>query len=261
MLVTNKFVMINFPKTGSSFARKVIKRVYAHSQTALSNSNMICVELILPNTRNKVSQNKSDHHGTYCQIPPNYIDREIVSIVRNPLDRFLSIYKYGAWKHSPPIPKNLIKKLFPKFPELNIDEFIEMQNQSIKYRLGFDIKKIDIGIQSVQLIQMFFRNPDLTLKNIFSNLYSKYDIGTDIADIKFLNQENLRKDLFNLLILSGFKEDELAFIQTEKASNVSNYGLDDKKIFVTEKLKLYLEEKEWLYNSVFKNATLNPLTK
>ncbi len=253
--------MLNFPKTGSSFARKVIKKVYTNTQTELSKSGMICEELILPNTRNKVSQNKSDHHGTYSQIPPCYIDREIVSILRNPLERFLSIYKYGAWKHSPPLPKDLLKKLFPNFPELNIDEFIEMQNESIKHRLGFDIKKIEIGIQSVQLIQMFFRNPDLTLKNIFSGFYSREEVETGIGEIKFLSQENLREDLFYLLIKCGFKENELAFIQTEKASNISVYDANGKSIFVTEKLKQYLDEKEWLYNSVFKNALHYSLPK
>lgn len=252
MLVTNKFVMLNFPKTGSSFARKVIKKVYANTQTELSKSGLKCEELILPNTRNKVSQNKSDHHGTYSQIPPSYMDREIVSILRNPLDRFLSIYKYGAWKHSPPLPKDLLRKLFPNFPELYIDEFIEMQNESIKHRLGFDIKKNEIGIQSVQLIQMFFRNPDLTLKNIFSGLYSREEVEAGIGEIKFLSQENLREDLLYLLIKCGFKDDELAFIQLEKASNISDYTINDKSILLTDKLKMYLEDKEWLYNLVFK---------
>ncbi len=29
MFVTDKFVMIHFPKTGSTFARKALKRIYA----------------------------------------------------------------------------------------------------------------------------------------------------------------------------------------------------------------------------------------
>jgi hypothetical protein len=261
MLVTNKFVMLNFPKTGSSFARKVIKKAYANSKTEFSKSQMMCEELILPNIRNNISKNKSDHHGTYCQIPPSYTDREIVSILRNPLDRFLSIYKYGAWKHSPPLPNDLVRKVFPNFPELTIDEFIEMQNESIKHRLGFDIKKIEIGIQSIQLIQMFFRNPDSTLKNIFSGIYSKEEVENGLGNIKFLSQENLREDLFHLLIKCGFKEDELAFIQAEKASNVSDYGTNDKSIFLTQNLKQYLEDKEWLYNSFFNNSTFNYLKR
>ena len=256
MLVTNKFIMLNFPKTGSSFARKVIKRVYANTLTGFSNSTIICEELILPNIRNKVSKDKSDHHGTYCQIPPEYRNRKIVSIIRNPLDRFLSIYKYGAWKHSPPIPNNEVKKLFPKFPELEIDEFIEMQNESIKYRLGFEIKEFEIGIQSVQLVQMFFRSPEIILKSIFNGSYSKSDVVSGIGDIKFLNQEYLREDLIRFLISNGFNENELSFIRTEKASNISDYETADKSIFVTDKLKLYLEDKEWLYNSIFKQVTI-----
>lgn len=250
MLVTDKFVMLNFPKTGSSFARKVIKKVYADSQSRLSNLNVICEELILPNIRNRVAKNKSDHHGTYSQIPLKYMNREVVSIIRNPLDRFLSLYRYGAWKQSPPIPNTEIRSLFPSFPELDMDEFIEMQNIGIKYRLGFDIQKIGIGIQSIQLVQMFFRHPKLTLEKISGGSHA-IDILSEMGDIRFLNQENLREDLIDFLSKHGFEANELAFIRTEKASNVSDYGTNDKAMLVTDRLKLYLENTEWLYDSLF----------
>jgi len=247
--------MLNFPKTGSSFSRKIIKRVYANALIDKPNSNLMCEELILPNIRNKVTQGNLDHHGTFSQIPQKYRNRIVVSIIRNPLDRFLSLFMFGAWKQSPPIPNTEIKKQFPNFPNLEIDDFIKMQSQSIKYRLGFDIGKVEIGIQSIQLVQMFFEKPETVLKKIFSGSYSKDEILSEIGNIKFLMQENLREGLISLLADFGFTQNELQFIQTEKASNITNYEGFSKSKLVTENLQLYLTEKEWLYNLLLEKVT------
>lgn len=254
MIITDQFIMLNFPKTGSSFSRKMIKKAYANAQT--ENTNLVCEELILPNIRNQIAQGKSDHHGTYSQIPEELRNRIVFSIIRNPLDRFLSLFAFGAWKQSPPIPLSEIRKQFPNFPNLEIDDFIRLQNQSIKYRVGFDIGKIEIGIQSIQLVQMFFEEPEVILKKLFTGSYSSKDeILSEIGNIKFLKQENLRDELISLLIGFGFAKSELQFIETEKASNITNYDGFSKSKLITDNLNSYLSEKEWLYNLLWEKIT------
>lgn len=82
MLVTDSFVMLNYPKTGSSFARKVIKDLYARQPKSWFRRRW-CKELILPNIR---TCGADDQHGCYSQIPPQYRNREVMSIVRNPFE-------------------------------------------------------------------------------------------------------------------------------------------------------------------------------
>jgi hypothetical protein len=93
------------------------------------------------------------------------------------------------------------------------------------------------------------------LKKIFSGSYSKDEILSEIGNIKFLMQENLREGLISLLADFGFTQNELQFIQTEKASNITNYEGFSKSKLVTENLQLYLTEKEWLYNLLLEKVT------
>lgn len=241
--------MLNFPKTGSSFARKVIKKIYA-------NAHLSCYELLLPNVRNLHAKSSIDHHGTFNQIPLEYRNRPVISIMRNPIDRFLSTFMYKAWVDSPPMPKPKVIKLFPNFPHLDVDQFIELQEQSMPYRLGFDMGKRDIGIQSIQLIQMFFKNPGRTLKNIFTGSYSKEALLSEMGNVRFLSQENLRNDLSRFLTDMGLTQDNISIISTQKASNVSNYSTDDKSLMITDRLRAYIEKKEWLYGLIYRHRDL-----
>lgn len=246
MIITDEFVMLNFPKTGSSFARKMIKKLYAEAGLPLE-------ELLLPNIRNLQARGKVDHHGSFCQIPLEHKSKPVISIIRNPLDRFLSTYMYKAWADSPPLPLSEIIDKYPDFPNLSIDEFIRLQDESVSCRLGYDVKKAEIGMQSIQIVQMFFKNPEATLKNIFTGNYLKDELLSEIGKIKFLNQENLRNDLFDFLVDLGFKKEEADFIFNEKASNVTNYDIDDKSLLITDNARSYITDKEWLYNMIWKN--------
>ena len=237
--------MLNFPKTGSSFARKVTKELY--TQAGLSYE-----ELLLPNIRNVQAKSKQDQHGTYCQIPGEHKNKLVVSIIRDPLDRLLSTYMYRAWADSPPLPQTELMKLFPDFPDLSIDQYLQLQDMSLKYRLGYDVENPPIGIQSIQMIQMFFKNPEKTLSDIFNNKYESDRLLSEMGEIKFLNQSKLRNDLVEFLCSLGFAASEVDFIYSKKASNVTNYPVVDKSTLITENLKAYIGEKEWLYNSVWK---------
>jgi len=81
MIITDDFVMLNFPKTGSSFAREALKRLYA-------NRNII--ELMLPKITEKRYRDRVDQHGTFRQIPLAHKNKPVLSITRNPLSRFQS---------------------------------------------------------------------------------------------------------------------------------------------------------------------------
>jgi hypothetical protein len=120
MLITDSFVMLNYPKTGTSFARQVIKELYAREPRRWFGR--WCKELILPNIR---TPGVADQHGTYSQLPRRYRNREIVAIIRNPYDRFLSVFEFRYWVNVPLLPWDVVYRRFPSFPSLTLDEYVD----------------------------------------------------------------------------------------------------------------------------------------
>ena len=96
--------MIDFPKTGTSFARKVIKSIHAQRisnsilsrfliHTGLQESDIQIVKI--------KKWNRLTQHGSVRDIPKKHLSKEIVSIARNPFSRLLSNFHYQFWLRNP----------------------------------------------------------------------------------------------------------------------------------------------------------------
>ena len=164
MIIADKFVMLNMPKTGSSFARKAIKQVYKNRRDStwygkyLGKLGMNAPgysELFLKNKRGALNQ-----HGHFFEVPPQYKNKVIVSVVRNPYQRAYSGYRFGFWKQScEEYP--WVRDIFPTFPDLTFEEFLEMRRYEMeekKEQFGID-PKLPVGYQTFRFIQMYFKNP------------------------------------------------------------------------------------------------------
>ena len=146
MLITSRFVVLNVPKSGSSFVREVIKTIYAKRQgrkreqhPALRfitarlpdwrpygdvTAREFLKELYVPRIRLRTSG--VDQHGLAIQIPPRFRHLPVVSVARNPYDKFLSDYEFRWWAKSPPLPLRQLVEAFPHYPDLSLDEFAEL---------------------------------------------------------------------------------------------------------------------------------------
>ncbi|MFB6305498.1 MAG: hypothetical protein ABEH43_00640, partial [Flavobacteriales bacterium] len=84
MIVTDKFVMLNFPKTGSTFVRKVLKAIAKEDRTkgryslGLRKPTFKEFEILKhPNIRvNNHRYGILDEHGVYDQIPEEHKEKE-----------------------------------------------------------------------------------------------------------------------------------------------------------------------------------------
>ncbi len=263
MFITEDFVMLNLPKTGSSFARAVLKELYdrEHKRTSLINKFLIKLkiisplykELVLPNIKIQGVKQEYEEHGTYIQIPKNNINRKIFSIVRNPYDRFLSSYEFRAWERKRQISDELINEHFPTFPNLTIDDYLRLQKLTMKYgRLGGRELNCKIGTQSVQFIQMFFKNPKKVLENITDEYIDSDKVFDDIADISFIKQENLRTNLINFLLQNGFNEKDVNFINDFKRVNTTKKIFKDRTKLWTQNSVDYIKKEERLIFKILK---------
>lgn len=261
MLITDDFIMLNIPKTASTFARKVIKQVYrgenegkvtkGFRKLGLELSSV--KEILLPDVRISY-YNKVDQHGIVDQIPKKYLnsEREIISIIRNPFSAWVSRYTYESWKKHPnPDWKEIKEKRFPNYPNLTFHEYIEFTDFNKKYSIG-DInlrKGVELGGLSIQFIQMFCKNHKEALKNIDydfleSGFYEEY-----FPKITFLKTENINEELYTFLSSIGVQKEKLSFILKEKKIKVSNKR--PWSDFIDEKSKKRIIEQEWVLFKLF----------
>ncbi len=258
MIITDEFVMLNYPKTGSSFARKVLKELH---RQRIDNRTFIrrvfdrlnitrrhfLLELMLPDVQGQGVDRKPGKHGTYTQIPMEYKDRTVVSIVRNPYSRFMSGYEFRWWAENPPIRNELITQHFPTFPDISLDDFVRLLELTVIHlRYGGKKPMANVGNLTIQFIKMFFKSPDDIIENLTDEYIDSEKPLTDIADIEFLQQESLDEDLIKFLLKQGYSEEELAFIRIRERENVTiSRGVKRDDLW-TKNALAYIAEKERL---------------
>lgn len=233
MLITDQFILLNLPKTASTFARKVIKKAYRKRIDNWPRKLMIRLgfglpyrELMLPNIKVPFRSGK-DQHGIFDQIPDKYLesDRDIVSIIRNPFEAYISRFTYGSWKKFKPENMEVITDHFPEFPDLTFKRYIEYNNfinRSYRLRENEINTDVTLGTLSVQYIQMFCRNYRKVLAEIDKEFKSKPLYRQHFPDITFLKTETINDDLYRYLLNQGFQSEEVEFIKKEQKVKVSS---------------------------------------
>lgn len=230
MLVTDQFVVLNFPKTGSSFVRATIKRIHDFNAWPKPMLRKLHIphrsslqEFILPVIINENHPYQLSPHGTYQQIPEKHKNKIIVSITRNPFDRYVSQYLFGWWKeeylHAYPL---YIYKKYPRFPDISFQDYYNMVHcVGRKSRLKDASPGIDLGMHTIQFIQFFFKDPYKTLCEIDAEYTQQKRYQADIPEIFFLHQEHLNQELHDFLIACDYPQEKINFILNAKKVNIS----------------------------------------
>jgi hypothetical protein len=228
MIITDRFVMLNFPKTGSSFARKALRKIHRYEtlpnrilrKLNVPQSSMI--ELSLPSVDRRFPDGLQDQHGTYRQIPEGHRHKTVVSIIRNPFDRYVSAYLFGWWKTNLPTTEKRLLEAFPNFPDLSFREYYEMTNLfGRENRLRGLSPRIDLGFYTIQFVQFFFQDPERALRRIDGDYITRKRYLDDMAELVFLHQENLNSELYDFLLAMGYPEADIAFIHNAERVNVT----------------------------------------
>ena len=227
MIITDKFVLLNFPKTGSTFARQAIADLYQKRQEnrglltrVLEKSGLLksplFLELYLPRTEFRDGYNSGvDQHGRYEQVPEQFKSKPVISVVRDPLNRNISFYEYGWWKDHAPALLEDIRREFPAFPDMDFRTYLDYQNFNTRYRdTGVAIPD-DIGAQTVHFIQFFFKDPHAAFRKLNDEYIYSGAYKNDLPEISLLKSEQLNRQLYDYLLACGFTPVELDFINSK----------------------------------------------
>lgn len=202
MLITSDFVVINMPKTGSTFLRTVLANIYRASRPQAEFR-----ELLLPHLERP--ERAPDQHGTLRQIPREHAAKPIVSIARDPADKLISAYEFRFWQKHPPVGMRVAREMFPRFPDLTFGEYLQLAERSNATRLEGG-NPLGLGPQTITFMQMYFNKPASAVAYRSRSYFVDGAYRRDMPAIRFLRFKSLRDELAALLGDHGFSTSELA---------------------------------------------------
>lgn len=268
MLYTRDLIFLAFPKTGTSWVRSVIREVgtqvrYRHSilPEALLSRNYFFEQMVVD-----FHAESAHHHGNRRRIHENHRlpwrllvrlknkrDRLIVTVLRNPIERFESAFNYRHWESFGESRRLGVLKEFPSFPNWNRIDFYEYScrhhEKEISAELNFIPRIQGVGPLSWYFI-FFYASEDFIEKMKQQTHDSIYEVLnlfiTDVEPILFLDQRDLNGELASLLQSYGYIRDENSIRSAEKV----NESIKSKEFISAEVAEFeayFLHQEEFLF--------------
>jgi len=237
MIINEKMIVLNYPKTGSTFVRKMIEEVekmrgnggvkkiklyrkkgkisYIFWLVGISEQ-----ETVLIQTSKMWSENPADEHGGVSQIPWGLSGRPIACAVRNPLDRMVSSYHFRWYAKYPDAPIERVRDLIPSFPDMTFEEYVlyanRLKGERMRKRAGIAGRN-DIGLETILFVRMLFRKPSHVLRCLSDEFVQSGRYKAYLpSDLHLLKTETLNQDLVSFLRSRGYSKEETQFIEDHK---------------------------------------------
>ncbi len=231
MIITDQFVLLNFPRTGSTFVREALASVYGRGGSRFEKvlgrfrpDRDRFRELLLPidRTTTALKVARKSQHGCYSQIPAADRGKPVLCVKRNPFERFVSQFEQGFWRENPPGDLRELQQLFPEFPDLSFSDYLKM-DQVVAYndvRQGAAVEA-DVGTCTLHFIRFFYPDPVAALAGLSDERIDSGEFLRGMPDIHFLQTENLVPGLRAFLSSVGFDEDKTSFLVDKPRVNGS----------------------------------------
>lgn len=200
MIITKDFVILNFPKTGSTYIRTCLKAVYKKNTAfnRIFHKSKVYEDLHFSKIYGNTNKKYKDQHAVFNQIPKKHNQKPIISIIRNPLGRIVSSYHYAWWKKHHLYDLDAIEKKYPTYPELDLITFAKFLNDSDLAPDNF-LKPFakDFGYNTRLFLIFYSSNPEESAKKLLTGKYKLTEVIE--PNISFLKQEQLTQDLIDFI--------------------------------------------------------------
>ena len=261
MIITDDFVFLNFPKTGSTFLRNTFKKIHhckgnrsSEQTTGISDSGKALTVFKAPNIRAYGVNGrwmKNDEHGLRCQIPEKHRHKPIFSVRRNLFKQLVSLYEYRDWAKTNIEQGKEILQIFPNYPNITFQEFISFRSEFSLYKKQAWIQHYPTRLNpsSISLVLFFSKKPFELLSNW--NKDSQNIFLKELSQIKFLKTEHLNSDLFSMLLQYDYKWSEIEFIYSKGKENISKPKGKSYLSYYSKELIETIKQREALFFSAF----------
>lgn len=236
MILTEKLVFLHMGKTGGTFVTKALERMYHPWLVALLRrynlfflGNLRYYKLYrspIRICRNGEVRVLRSQHDFMEGIPPAFRGKPVLSCVRNPYDRYVSLYRFGWWKKEPSRSVREIKKKHPNYPDFTFREFLDFFRDEIEFekrKLGYRTR---YGIYTYKFVQMYY--PE------YRDILMRKEFRLEMPDVRFLEQENLSEELRAALLELGYPEKRTAHIPEMEKINKSRDSRDFRDYYDEE---------------------------
>lgn len=256
MLITNKFVMINYPKTGSTFARKVLMDLHRPSwfRAPLERLGLVKPTLVehfmlkyFFTEEERQSKPDADQHGCVVQIPEQHKGKLIMSVMRDPEARIISSYEFKHWQRFPFPSREAIQELYPHFPDLSFAEYMNMR-MSFAHLAQPPGVNVDIGPMTTQFIRFFAHDPLTTIRALRDDTDLTRDWDLHFPRIRFLHTENLNQELHDFLLDMGYDPKRITSVLDRKKENTTPRS---RKTYLTPAMRDVLHYQERFLYQIF----------
>lgn len=181
----------------------------------------------------------------------------MLSIIRGPLDYYVSFYHYGWWATHPEdsfTDVEAVKRAYPHFPDLSFEEFVTLIDAHARDFSDLGDRPLDgrPGYYTTQILLSYFRDPKAAYARLDERYLEAGDWARDMFDVHFLRTANLNEDLARFLKKRGASK---AFLSALRARapvlpgmererrpdrNLEDYYTPDLREFILLKERLSL---------------------
>lgn len=221
MVITDKFVYIHKPKTGGTFVTDALLQLYEGNWNLLIHAKLAFLKAI--HFRNELGTLilTANKHGGCRDIPKDYLNRQIVSTIRNPFDYYVSQYEFGWWKRKSWY--NYYKKMdgFDKynssFPDLSFTQFMELMPLVFNEAAHRDFHNPHaLGRNTVEFINDCFYRPGEVMQKLDENYVRNGAYRNDMFPVQFIFTHRLNQQFYDFLLSQGYPAERISFIITKK---------------------------------------------
>lgn len=226
VIIADEFVLINYPKTGTTFVRSALRSMYSGQGSLIEQClrrlrlrRLPMRELMFPKLYGDYPLSVRDQHGVYRQIPVSDRKKTVVSIIRNPLTKYISSFVFGWWKDHPPLPLADVLESYPNYPDISFAEFYQLLNHP---RVDEDKLSHPEARRLGSYTRMFLVFYSLDPDEAASRLLQGQSLNEILPPVVFLHQEHLRDELQTFLAGIGCTPADLAHIREARSRNVGS---------------------------------------
>jgi hypothetical protein len=223
MIVTDRFVFLAFPRTGTTFARGALRQLYLRTEPGLlarlglrrTPSPARLRELILPMTDTVMAERagRRSQHGSYRQIPAEARHLPILSVTRDPFDQVVSAYEHRFWRANPIWEVETLKAEYPGYPELTFEQFVDMmQAYGVRNLLKGKQPRARVGFLTLRFLKFYGVDPERLVDSLTDDFIDRGLFRAELAPVRFVHTENLVPELREFLAEVGFPAEATEFM-------------------------------------------------